>query len=316
MNDRHSTTNSLPALLTDEATGYVRASKAANTVKAYRSDWDAFSSWCDQHGVSALPAAPQTLAVYLAEGARVYRPSTLARRCSSIAVAHEMAGHDSPTRHVLVRGVMSGIRRTLGTASEQKAPILTADLRRMVAALPDTIAGVRDRALLLLGFAGAFRRSELVALDTDNLDDRSDGLVVTISRSKTDQEGEGRIVGIPYGSDPQTCPVRAVRAWLEHSGIDRGPVFRPVRHHRVLATRLTDRSVALIVKRVCKTAGFDPMAYAGHSLRAGLATSAAAAGVSERSIMAQTGHRSLPTVRKYIRSGGVFRDNAAAAVGL
>ena len=162
----------------------------------------------------------------------------------------------------------------------------------------------------------ALRRSELVGVDVTHLDDRSDGLVVTIPKSKTDQDGGGRKIGIPYGSNPSTCPVRAVRAWLDRSGIEEGPVFRPVRHGKVLDTRLTGRSVALIVKRVGKASGLDPVGLAGHSLRAGLVTSAAAAGVSERAIMNQTGHRSLPTLRRYIRDGSLFRENAAAAVGL
>lgn len=316
MADDQSTTTRLPALPDEEAKNYQRASKAANTVRAYRSDWSAFTSWCDEHGVSALPASPRTVAVHLAEAARTLKPSTLTRRCSSVSMAHQVAGHESPTKHITVRTTMAGIRREKGTAPNQKSPILTADLRAMVATLPDTLAGARDRALLLLGFAGALRRSELVAIDVEHLDDRSDGLVVTVVRSKTDQEGGGRKIGIPYGSNPSTCPVRAVRAWLERSGIEGGPLFRPVRHGQVLPSRLTGRSVALVVKRVGLAAGLNPTDFAGHSLRAGLVTSAAAAGVAERAIMNQTGHRSLPTLRRYIRDGSLFRENAAAAVGL
>lgn len=306
----------LPVLLDDEAKNYMRASKAENTIRAYRSDWSIFSTWCDDRGVPSLPAAPETLAVYLASAARTLKPSTLTRRCSSISIAHEMAGYESPTRNIVVRTTLAGIRREKGTAPDQKAPILTTDLRRMVSGLPDTLAGARDRALLVLGFAGALRRSELVGLDVEDVDDRSDGLVITVVRSKTDQEGAGRKIGIPYGSYPGTCPVRAVRAWLDRSGIEDGPLFRPVRHGRLLGSRLSGRSVALIVKRVGEAAGFDPVKYAGHSLRAGLVTSAAAAGVAERAIMNQTGHKSLPTLRRYVRDGSLFRENAAAAVGL
>lgn len=306
----------LPVLLDEEAKGYMRASRSENTIRAYRSDWNAFSTWCDERGVPSLPAAPATLAVYLAGAARTLKPSTLTRRCSSISMAHQMAGHESPTRSIVVRTTLAGIRREKGTAPNQKSPVLTADLRGMVASLPDTLAGTRDRALLLLGFAGALRRSELVGLDVEDVDDRSDGLVITVVRSKTDQEGAGRRIGIPYGSYPGSCPVRAVRAWLERSGIEHGPLFRPVRHGKVLDSRLSGRSVALIVKRVGATVGFDPINYAGHSLRAGLVTSAAAAGVAERAIQNQTGHRSLPTLRRYIRDGSLFRENAAAAVGL
>ena len=177
--------------------------------------------------------------------------------------------------------------------------------------------GTRDRALLLVGFAGAFRRSELVSLDVADVTFGADGLIVQLRRSKTDQEGEGRKVGLPFGSNPLTCPVRALRAWLDVAVVARGPIFRAVdRHGNVADVRLTDQSVALVVKRCAKAAGLDSEKYAGHSLRSGLATAAAMADVSERAIMAQTGHKSLPMVRRYIRDGSLFRRNAAAAVGL
>ena len=187
----------------------------------------------------------------------------------------------------------------------------------MVQNLPDTLQSRRDRALLLLGFAGAFRRSELVAIDLGDLEFNRDGLVVTVRRSKTDPEGQGRRVGIPFGSHLQTCPVRATQAWLEFLDVPSGPVFRPIdRHGHIGTSRLSDKAVALIVKRSAGAAGLPAADLAGHSLRAGLATSAAAAGVSERAIMAQTGHRSVATVRKYIREGSLFLENAAAKVGL
>jgi len=215
------------------------------------------------------------------------------------------------------RGVWAGIRRAKGTAQAGKAPALTADVRAMVATLPDTLLGVRDRALLLLGFAGAFRRSELVGLDVADLEAGRAGLVVALRRSKTDQEGAGRKLGVPYGAHPATCPVRAVQEWLDATGLTAGPLFRSVnRHEQLQPGRLSDKAVALVVKRTAAAAGLDPARYAGHSLRAGLATAAAMAGASERSIMAQTGHRSERMVRKYIRDGQLFRDNAAATVGL
>jgi integrase len=187
----------------------------------------------------------------------------------------------------------------------------------MIVGLPESLLGERDRALLLVCFAGAFRRSELVSLDVADVSFTRDGLVIRLRRSKTDQEGEGRTIGIPYGSRPMTCPVRALKEWLDFSGITAGPLFRPVnRHGQVLATRLSDRGVARVVQRAAAAAGLDPTDVAGHSLRAGLATSAAAAGVSERAIMAQTGHKSLPMVRRYIRDGSLFIENAAAGVGL
>lgn len=205
----------------------------------------------------------------------------------------------------------------MGTAPRVKAPATTVEIRAMVETLPDGLLGIRDRALILLGFAGAFRRSELVGLDVADQDVTRDGAVVTLRRSKTDQEGQGRKVGIPYGSTPATCPVRALQGWLEASGIAEGPLFRHVdRYGRMHEGRLSDRAVALVVKRLASRAGLDPASYSGHSLRAGLATSAAAAGVSERAIMNQTGHRSPMMVRRYIRDGQLFRENAASAVGL
>jgi integrase len=195
--------------------------------------------------------------------------------------------------------------------------IADTDLRRMIAQLPETLIGVRDRAILLVGFAGAFRRSELVALNHDDVEFTRDGLVISIRRSKTDQEGAGRKIGIPYGSNPATCPVRSLQDWIECGDIKEGPLFRPInRHGQIAGRRLSGEAVAEIVKRYATKAGMNANQFAGHSLRSGLATSSAAAGASERAIMNQTGHRSVMTVRRYIRDGNLFRENAAAVVGL
>jgi integrase len=211
----------------------------------------------------------------------------------------------------------AGIRRTLGTAQNGKAPALVEDLKRMLDKLPGTRVGLRDRALLLLGFAGAFRRSELVSLDVADLDFTRAGLVVTLRKSKTDQEGKSRRLGIPYASSEHTCPVRSLQAWLESARIVDGPVFRSLdRFQRVQPGRLSDKAVALVEKRRANAVGLDPARYAGHSLRAGLATSAAAVGASERVIMSQTGHRSADMVRRYIREGSLFASNPAGMVGL
>jgi integrase len=187
----------------------------------------------------------------------------------------------------------------------------------MIGRLPEGLLGVRDRVLLLIGFTGAFRRSELVALDRAAVQFTREGLVVTIWRSKTDQEGEGRKIGIPYGSNPETCPIRSLQEWLERSGIAEGPLFRPInRHGKIASTRISGSAVAEVVKKYVEAVGLNPDLFAGHSLRSGLATAAASAGASERSIMDQTGHRSLAMVRKYIRTGSLFRENAAAVLGL
>ncbi|MDE2099705.1 MAG: tyrosine-type recombinase/integrase [Patescibacteria group bacterium] len=304
--------------LTSTAQQYVAHAKADNTLRAYQSDWRQFVAWCEDHSCASLPASPETVAVYLAAEADAgRRPSTLTRRISAISQAHQAAGHPTPTTDAPVAAVMAGIRRVHGTAPQAKAAATTADLRRMVETLPQGLLGIRDRALLLVGFAGALRRSELVGLDVIDVAIGDQGATITLRRSKTDQEGQGRLVGIPYGSHPSTCPVRALQAWLEAAQITAGPVFRSVnRHGQIQPGRLGDRAVALVVQRAASAAGLDATHYAGHSLRAGLATSAAAAGVEERVIMAQTGHRSVAMVRRYIREGSLWRDNAAGRVGL
>ena len=303
--------------LEGEASTFIAASRAPNTLRAYKSDWKHFETWCSQQSAEALPAAPTTVVLYITDLARTLKASTIGRRLSSISVAHQAAGHPSPTADIAVRSTLAGIRRVLGTAQVGKDPLLTEDLRAIVAALPDSLQGLRDACLLLLGFASALRRSELVALDVDDVADTADGLVLTVRRSKTDQEGVGRQIGIPYGGDPRTCPVRSLRRWLEVAGLGDGALFRGInRHGQVAATRLSDRSVALIVKRAAQTAGLGPEVFAGHSLRSGFATSASRAGATEAQIMHQTGHRSLPVLRRYIRRGSLFTDNAAARLGL
>jgi len=303
--------------IAERAQDYLRHAKAANTVRAYRSDWQHFLDWCERRGLEPLPSQPQAVALYLTDLAESCKTSTLQRRLTAISQAHQLAGYSSPTKDARVRAVWAGIRRTKGTAQKGKAAVMTDDVRLMVESLPSSLRGLRDRALLLVGFAGAFRRSELVALEVADIAFTRAGLVVLIRRSKTDQEGAGRPVGLPYGSNADTCPVRALQAWLESAGISEGPIFRAVnRHGQMQPGRLSDKAVALVVKRTAEAVGLDPERYAGHSLRAGLATSAAAAGASERSIMAQTGHKSVTMARRYIRDGSLFRENAAAQLGL
>lgn len=307
----------LAVVLGQQVREYVAQSLAENTRRAYRSDWEHFAGWCARRGVRALPAVPEAVAAYLAAHAETFSVATLQRRLVSIGQAHRAAGHEDCTKAPGVKATWRGIRRAKGVAPKGKAPLLTPDVVRMVATLPKDLGGVRDRALLLVGFAGAFRRSELVGLDREDVEFTLEGVVVTLRRSKTDQEGEGRKVGIPWGRHAETCPVQALTAWLEQAGITEGPLFRAVnRHGQVQAGRLSGSAVAEVVKRAALRAGLDPALYAGHSLRAGLATSAAAAGASERSIMAQMGHRSVSMVRRYIRDGSLFRENAAAMVGL
>ena len=208
---------------------YVRASKADSTLRGYQSDWRDFCAWCESGGcLCSLPAAADAVAGYIAECAGHLKPGSIQRRLNAIAEAHKAAGLDSPTRAAIVRNTLKGIRRTLGTAPAQKAPALTDDIRAMVDATDAGLIGARDRALILLGFAGAFRRSELVSLDVEDCAFGKDGLTLTLRRSKTDQDGAGRRIGIPYGSNPETCPVRTVQAWLELVGVTAGPLFRSI----------------------------------------------------------------------------------------
>jgi integrase len=307
----------LPAVPSEQVREYIRASKAESTLRGYSGDWRDFCAWSEAHGLCLLPAAPETVAAYIAECTGRLKPGSIQRRLNAIAEAHKAVGLESPTHTAIVANTMKGIRRTFGTAQTQKRAALTDDIRAMVDATSAGIIGARDRALILLGFAGAFRRSELVGLDVEDCAFGKDGLTVTLRRSKTDQEGTGRKIGIPYGANPETCPVRTLQAWLEQAAIADGPMFRSInRHGKVQRGRLSAIDVARIVKKLAQRAGLDPGKYAGHSLRAGHATAAAIGGASERSIMNQTGHRSVQMVRRYIRDGNLFRENSAGKLGL
>ena len=301
----------------DKARAYAEQSTADNTKRAYSADWQHFTAWCEVHRLPSLPADVATLCAYLADCADTFKLSTIERRMASIGKAHRLAGHPDPTKTEQTHLVMKGIRRTLGRAQTQKAPATVEPLRAMLGTLDTSRAGLRDRALLLLGFAGAFRRSELVGLDVADLRFVAGGVEVTVRRSKTDQEGEGTTKGIPLGSNSATCPVRALRAWLAASELVSGALFRPIdRHGNIKPERLSSAAVARIVKRCAGAAGLDAEAYAGHSLRAGLATAAAAAGVNRSAIKRQTGHKSDAMLDRYIRQGSVFIDNAASKIGL
>jgi integrase len=305
--------------IVERAEEFVRAAKAPATLRAYRSDWAHFEAWCQRHQLSALPAEPATVALYIADLASCRAAGTITRRLTSITKAHQAAGLDTPatTRHLAVSETLKGIRRTIGTAQKCKTPLLTKDLRKIIEHLPAGLIGARDRALLLVGFAGGFRRSELAGLTFADATFTDDGLIVLLRYSKTDQEGKGRKVAIPRGAHPDTCPVRSLREWISIARIDAGPLFRGVSRHGVLGGEALNKdSIGLIVKRAAEQAGYDPTTLAGHSLRAGLATQAALNGATELTIMKQTGHRSLAMLRRYIRDGDLWRRNAAASLGL
>ena len=312
---RHVEAQLVPADEAARVARYLEAGSAASTRRAYAQSWAAWTAWCALRSLDPLPASAEALAVYLSARAEAgIAPRTLQRDLAGIVAAHRAAGAASPREHPGVRAVLRGIRRTHGMAPRQKAPLTLDDLG---AALPrgDRPRAVRDRALLLLGFAAALRRSELVALDIGDLQDCPEGLVVTLRGSKTDPERVGTLLGVPYARRKTLCAVRAVARWrteLAQAG-ELGPaLFRPVdRHGRIGAVRLSDRAVAELVKEAAARAGLDPAIFGGHSLRAGFATSAVAAGLAEHDIMRQTRHRSILVFRGYVRRGGLFLDNAA-----
>ncbi len=309
----------LLARLLAQAEASFQAARAGSTLRAYAHDWQQFRAWCERNALVPLPASPQTVILYSTDLAKnqLKKWNTLSRRLAAISQLHSQAGFESPTRSWAVRQFLQGLRRELGVAPVRKKPVRIADLQEILKQIPDSVLGKRDRALLLVGFTGAFRRSELIGLNVEDLEETRDGMVVHIRRSKTDQESEGRKLGIPPGTEEATCPVRALAEWRTAAGLTAGPLFRSVnRHGQVLGARLSGEGVAIVVKRYVEKLGCDPGQFAGHSLRSGLATSAAAAGKSERAIMNQTGHRSVTTLRRYIRDGNLFRENAAGGIGL
>jgi site-specific recombinase XerD len=312
---------------TRRARRYFQSARAPATVRAYASDLADFETWCkiEAGGLQAMPASPETVALYIADAAgRGLKASTISRRLTAISVLHKAAGLGSPALDERVKDVFKGIKREHGSLEKGAAPLLTPTIKRMIVVAHESAesaaqekAACRDAALLLVGYAGAFRRSELSSLRVEDVEFVEDGATVLLRRSKTDQEGKGDKRALPYGSHPQTCPVRNLRRWLEVLSEAEGPVFRPIdRHGNLGEAALSDRSVCEVVKRRAQAAGLSRERYSGHSLRAGLATAASAAGVSQRSIMDQGDWKSVQTVMRYVREGTLFKNNAAASIGL
>lgn len=303
--------------LQERARSYARASLAPNTKIAYARAWRAFQAWCGPQGLSALPAAPATVSLYLAAKAPALKVSTLALALSAIRHAHRMAGENLDASHPEVRAVFAGIRRTHGKAPRRVSPLPLEVLKQAATELE--IAGdplsIRNRAILLIGFCAALRRSEIVTLRVQDIEFVSEGMKIRLAKRKTDQDGNGTWIGVPFGLTFSTCPVRALQQWLQllPAKITSDPLFQSIsKSGRVSGRGLDGRDIARIVRAIVINAGLNPMAYSGHSLRAGFATSAAAYGAGERSIMAQTGHKSVTTARTYIRTGELFLDNPVA----
>lgn len=287
---------------------YVAAAASDNTRRAYQSDLRAFLAWG-----GTLPTIPQTIAAYLVAHAATLSPFTLGRRLVAIGRAHTTLGYSNPCRTDLVRTTLRGVWRVHGRPQRQVQPALREDVLAMLPHMTGT-RGIRDRALILVGFAGAFRRAELVALLHDDIAYVKEGLTILMRRSKTDQQGEGRKIAIPFARS-HACPVKALANWLEHAGIQSGPLFRTVKKGGDIGTTtLSAQTVAILVKEYAAKAGLNSRQYSGHSLRAGLITSAAKAGVSSWKIRQQTGHRSDAMLQRYIRDAELFDGNAAGSV--
>jgi integrase len=287
----------------------LRHSLAANTIRAHQSDMQHYLGWGGK-----MPAMPSEIAAYIAAYAGKLAVSTVERRIATLSKAHDTLRVDNPCRSPLVKATLQGLRRKHGTVQKQAKPLVKEELFAILDAMGDGMKDVRDRALLLLGFAGGFRRSELMGLDVADIEHVRQGIIITLRRSKTDQDGAGRKIGIPHGRT-RHCPVTSVSDWLTRSGITEGAIFRPInRHGQLQSDRLSGDAVSEVIRERLTAAGLDPEGYSGHSLRAGFATSAAQAGASTLKIRAQTGHASDAMLSRYIRDGELFVGNAAGAL--
>ena len=291
-------------------------SKAPNTIRAYQSDFNDFQLFCINNHFKSLPSEPKVVSIYLTHlSTKEAKMSTLKRRLVSIGVIHKLKGHYLDTKHPSIIENIMGIKRRKGSYQKGKKPILISDLRSIINVIDEQnnkeIKKLRDRSIILIGFSGGFRRNEIVSLDYEDLDFVIKGLKINIKRSKTDQFGEGSVKALPYFENSQYCPVVSLKNWINISKISRGPLFRRFsKGSKLSESRLTDQTVALLIKEYLQLAGIDSKNYSGHSLRSGFATSAAESGAEERSIMAMTGHKSTEMVRRYIKEANLFKNNA------
>jgi len=302
--------------LQEETILNLQSSKAENTVRAYKSDFRDFGLFCAQNGFKSLPSEPRIVSLYLTYlSTKEAKMSTLKRRLVSIGVIHRLKGHYLDTKHPSIIENIMGIKRRKGSIQKGKKPILISYLKRLIDVIDkqknEDIKKLRDRSIILIGFSGGFRRNEIVSLDYDDLDFVEEGLKIQIRRSKTDQFGEGLVKALPYFDNSKYCPVISLKNWIEISRINSGPLFkRFLKGSKLSENRLTDQTVALLIKKYLRLAGIDNKNYSGHSLRSGFATSAAESGAEERSIMAMTGHKSPEMVRRYIKEANLFKNNA------
>ena len=302
--------------LKEETLLNLQSSKAINTIRAYKSDFNDFELFCAKNGLNSLPSEPKIVSLYLTHlSTKNVKISTIKRRLVSIGVIHKLKGHYLDTKHPAIIENIMGIKRRKGSIQEGKKPLLINSLKKVINVIDkenkEEIKKLRDRSILLIGFSGGFRRNEIVSLDYDDLDFVPEGVKINVKRSKTDQFGEGTQKGLPYFENSQYCPVLSVKKWIEISDIHSGALFRRFsKGSKLTENRLTDQTIALLIKKYLQLAGIESKNYSGHSLRSGFATAAAESGAEERSIMAMTGHKSTEMVRRYIKEANLFKNNA------
>ncbi len=281
----------------------LKNSKAANTLRAYKADFKDFSAFCLKNGLNSMPTEPKILSIYLTHLSSRSKFSTLKRRIASISVIHKIKGHYLDTKHPIIMENLHGIKRVKGSNQKTKKPILISDLKLIINAIDQfkqlENKKIRDKAIILVGFSGGFRRSELVNIDYEDIEFLNEGLKIFVKRSKTDQSGEGMTKAIPYFDNKEFCPVTNLKKWIDYTKVKSGKIFD-----------ISDKSVALIIKKYASFSGLDPNKYGGHSLRSGFATSTAESGAEERNIMAMTGHKTTQMVRRYIHEANLFKNNA------
>ena len=307
--------------LSKETLSNLRISKSKNTLRAYKSDFKDFGIFCSRHGFNSLPSEPRTVSLYLTHLSKISKVSTLRRRLVSISMVHKLKGFYLDIKHPVIIDNLMGIRRVKGSIQRGKKPILAKHLKSIINVINSSeinnLVKLRDKSIILLGFSGGFRRSELISIDYDDLEFVEEGLKIDIKKSKTDQFGEGMIKGLPYFANEVYCPVTNLRKWIDESHIKYGPIFRRFFKGSILTNnRLTDQTVALLIKKYLNLAGIENANFAGHSLRSGFATVAAESGADERSIMAMTGHKSTQMVRRYIKEANIFKNNALNKINI
>ena len=307
--------------LHEETLENLKSSKANNTLRAYKSDFTDFGAFCAKHGFNSMPSEPKVVSLYLTHLSANSKISTLRRRLVSIGVVHKLKGHYLDTKHPVIIENLMGIKRKKGSIQTGKKPILINHLKQIINVIDEQkiekIKKLRNKTLILIGFSGGFRRTELISIDYEDIDFVQEGVKITVRRSKTDQFGEGMIKGLPYFSNEKYCPVLNLKNWLTLSKIKTGPIFRRFAKGSILTgNRLTDQSVVLIIKDCLKLAGIENQNFSGHSLRSGFATVAAESGADERSIMTMTGHKTTQMVRRYIREANIFKNNALNKIKL